>query len=128
MLRPFAFAAALCLAAGSPALADYAYYDGSASLGLSRNAGEIGCWIEQDCPEGEVCHATVRITGEAAMVLGDLLKARVEKDPQFADWGLDIYVSANDGLFCDLTEPDQANCTFNFNAQTAEMEQPLSCE
>ncbi|MBU1175469.1 MAG: hypothetical protein KKH72_08700 [Alphaproteobacteria bacterium] len=121
-------AAATALAMPGAARADYAYYDGEASLGLSRNAGEIGCWVEQDCPEGEVCHATVRIGGEAATRLAELLMMRVEKDPTFADWGLEIYVSANDGLFCDVTEPDRAQCTFSLNAQTAEMEPPLSCE
>jgi hypothetical protein len=109
-------------------LADSAYYPGGASLSLSRNIGETGCWVEQDCPEGEVCHAAINVDGEAAGQLAALLKARVDKDPTFAEWGLNIYVSRNDGLYCDLTEPDNPSCTINFNPQTAELEGPISCE
>lgn len=128
MPKSLCLAAVFALMATTAVQAEYEYFEGSASLGLSRNAGDINCWVEQDCPEGEVCHASVNISGEPAEQLAALLMKRVEKDPQFADWGLDIYVSANDGLYCDVTEPDNTRCTFNFNAQTAELEQPLSCE
>jgi hypothetical protein len=127
VIRTFAFASLFALAA-VPALADTLYSEGTSSLSLSRNQGETNCWVETDCPSGEVCHAAVFIEGEPARQLADLLRARVEKDPTFADWGLDIYVSSNDGLYCDLTEPESPRCTFNVNTQTAELEGPLSCE
>ena len=124
-------AIALMLAAAltaSPALADYVSSEGGSTLSLSRNAGDTECWIEQDCPAGEICHAFIQITGDAAQGIADILKARVEKDAQFAEWGLDIYLAKTEGLYCDLTDPDTPRCTMNLNAQTAELEGPLSCE
>ena len=128
MFRSAVLAALLAFAAPGSALADTLQFNGDASLSLSRNAGETYCWVERDCPEGEICHAIVQITGDPARQLADLLKARVAPDPQFADWGLEIYLSENDGLYCDLTEAGTPRCSFNFNPQTASMEGPLSCE
>lgn len=128
MKKSVAFAAlAVCLSAAA-ARADTQFSEGTSSLALSRNIGETSCWVEQDCPAGEVCHATVQVAGAPAKALADMLKAKVEKDPTFADWGLDIYLSKNDGLYCDLTDPANPLCTFSFNPQTAELEGPLSCE
>ncbi|MCB9993892.1 MAG: hypothetical protein H6873_09580 [Hyphomicrobiaceae bacterium] len=123
-----AIAAVPVLFLSTPCFADSLDFDGSSILSLSRNQEPRSCWVEMDCPEGEICHAAVTIRGEAAANLAKILAAKVEKDAEFADWGLEIYVTNDGMLYCDVTEPDDPRCTVNYNPQKAELEGPLSCE
>ena len=113
---------------GSAAAAKSLTVDGAVRLGISKNEPPVGCWVESDCPEGEICHMSINITGEPAQQLLDTLKAKVPMDEQFKEWGLSIYISKDGNLMCDGTEDGSPGCTINFNPSEAKLEGPLSCE